>query len=326
MGLKDKWRRARDWRLQHPAMAGRKTLRWCASVADGCPGWIIDGYGDLIVANRYVDGDVDKDMAQLESVFPNCSIFLKARRSVSRHGKSAAPSGRSSGFDFLVNDSFVEGRDHLCEENGVKFWVRPTEEHDNGLFLDTYAARQWLRANVEGKRVLNLFAYTCAFGVVAQLGGATHLTNIDPQQDYLDWGKRNAQLNGVDFRNLRDTTQKYLGRHVRRVSEGKDEPYDIVVTDPPAFLVGRGGDRLGRKIWPSMLKQMEDSGCRHFLTICNDKSFLAKRSWHPFLKSHLGFRYRIYDLDQSEDVLGQMVVREDPHYRAPVLTVVERVA
>ena len=174
--------------------------------------------------------------------------------------------------------------------------------------------------------MVSLIAYTCAFGVVAQLGGATHLTNIDPQQDYLDWGKRNAKLNGVDFRNLRDTTQKHLARHVRRVAEGKDVPYDLVVTDPPAFLVGRGADRLGRKLWPSMLKHMEESGCRRFLTICNDKSFLAKRSWHPFLKSQLGSRYRMRDLSQSKDVLGQNPVQEDPHYRVPVVTLVERVS
>jgi 23S rRNA G2069 N7-methylase RlmK/C1962 C5-methylase RlmI len=308
MNLMKTLERAISWRQQHPQLKHRTTLRWCAGLGDHAAGWIVDGYGDLVIAHHYLEGDPEQAMGVLEQTFPDRPIFLKAR-------------SQSGSFEFFANEQLVDGQRYRCDEKGSKYWIQPTEEHDNGLFLDTHAARQWVRKHSEGQNVLNLFAYTCAFGVAAKMGGADALTNIDPNQDYLNWGKANAELNGVDFRNLKDTTQKYLPRHVRRVSEGKDQPYDFIITDPPAFLVGRGKDRLGRKIWPSMLEQMEQSGCRQFLLICNDRSFRETREWHPFLGSQLKKHYRFFDLPQSADVLGQDPVDHDPHYAAPIVTV-----
>ncbi|HEY7773065.1 MAG TPA: class I SAM-dependent methyltransferase, partial [Marinagarivorans sp.] len=40
-------------------------------------------------------------------------------------------------------------------------------QQNTGYFLDMEPGRQWLAANAAGARVLNLFAYTCAFSVVA---------------------------------------------------------------------------------------------------------------------------------------------------------------
>jgi 23S rRNA G2069 N7-methylase RlmK/C1962 C5-methylase RlmI len=244
----------------------------------------------------------------LETALPQKAIFLKCRN----------PSNGE--LQFFANDQLKE-EDYPCREANRNFLTRPTTEHDMGLFLDTYSARNWVAKHSKNKRVLNLFAYTCAFGVASALSGG-EVTNIDPNQDYLDWGKDNARLNGIDFRNLKDTTQKYLSRHERRVKEGKDRPYDLIITDPPAFLVGRGKDRLGRKIWPSMLSSMKNSGCKTFLLICNDRSFLSSRPWHPYLHEQLGKKVHLEDLQQSFDVLGRAPNTEpDPHYHPPKLTI-----
>ena len=39
--------------------------------------------------------------------------------------------------------------------------------------------RRWVRQQAAGKRVLNLFAYTCGFSVAAIAGGAQQVVNLD---------------------------------------------------------------------------------------------------------------------------------------------------
>jgi 23S rRNA (cytosine1962-C5)-methyltransferase len=114
-------------------------------------------------------------------------------------------------------------------ENGVHFVVQPS----GGLFLDMRDVRQWLRTQTQGRSVLNLFAYTCSFGVVATLGGAQRVVNLDLSRSYLDWGKRNYQLNGLlvaeqDF--IYGDALDWLNRFAKR-----DTRFDIVIVDPPSF-------------------------------------------------------------------------------------------
>src|SRR5258708_6537210 len=45
--------------------------------------------------------------------------------------------------------------------------------------------------------LLNTFAYTCGFSVCAARAGA-HTTSLDLSKKYLEWGKRNFEINGLD--------------------------------------------------------------------------------------------------------------------------------
>jgi 23S rRNA (cytosine1962-C5)-methyltransferase len=81
--------------------------------------------------------------------------------------------------------------------------------------------------------VLNTFAYTCGFGVVARLGGATRAVNVDLSRRVLDWGEQNLRHNGLtpdrhDF--VAGDTFEWLARFAR-----KGEAFDLVVLDPPGF-------------------------------------------------------------------------------------------
>lgn len=118
-------------------------------------------------------------------------------------------------------------------EHGAQFEICPSTGLSVGLFLDMREVRQWLRANASGRTVLNLFAYTCSFGVVAALGGATRVLNLDVSRPYLEWGKRNYALNGLstddrDF--VYGDALDWLGRFARRQTL-----WDVVVVDPPSF-------------------------------------------------------------------------------------------
>lgn len=65
---------------------------------------------------------------------------------------------------------------HVVTENGAKFLVHVLKGQNHGLFLDMAEGRRWTREHVPTcqykSKVLNLFAYTCAFSVVALQAGA----------------------------------------------------------------------------------------------------------------------------------------------------------
>ena len=64
---------------------------------------------------------------------------------------------------------------HVVTEQGARYLVHVLKGQNHGLFLDMAAGRAWVRAQVAGRprvRVLNLFAYTCAFSVAALQAGA----------------------------------------------------------------------------------------------------------------------------------------------------------
>ena len=118
-------------------------------------------------------------------------------------------------------------------EGGARFEIRPANGLSVGLYLDARDARAWVRGHAKGLTVLNLFAYTCGFGVSALLGGATRAVNVDLSRKVLDWGERNAALNGFapdrrDF--IAGDCFEWLGRFAK-----KGERFGLVVVDPPSF-------------------------------------------------------------------------------------------
>jgi len=71
-------------------------------------------------------------------------------------------------------------------ENGMRFLIDFRAGYSQGIFLDQRENRAETRRRARGLRVLNCFAYTCAFGVAAALGGA-ETVNIDLSKRYLEW-------------------------------------------------------------------------------------------------------------------------------------------
>ena len=66
------------------------------------------------------------------------------------------------------------------------------------------------------KRVLNLFAYTGSVSVFAALGGAKQVTTVDMSNTYLDWAKRNFQLNKIQGRHPFIKADDELAKDYRR--------------------------------------------------------------------------------------------------------------
>ncbi len=82
-------------------------------------------------------------------------------------------------------------------EGAYRFLVNFTDYLDTGLFLDHRLTRQRVAQLATGKRFLNLFAYTGTATVYAVGSGATASTTVDLSRTYLDWARRNLELNGL---------------------------------------------------------------------------------------------------------------------------------
>lgn len=120
-------------------------------------------------------------------------------------------------------------------ENGLRYRLELGRKQNNGLFLDMRYGRRWVQAQARGKRVLNLFAYTCGFSVAAIAGGAEHVVNLDMARAALSRGRDNHRLNGHDLARV-----TFLGHELFK-SWGKVKkcgPYDLVIIDPPSFQKG----------------------------------------------------------------------------------------
>jgi 23S rRNA (cytosine1962-C5)-methyltransferase len=129
-------------------------------------------------------------------------------------------------------------------ENGLKFELSFNEGYSVGLFLDQRDNRgrlllnhvaadfPWSAHGSGGAEVLNVFAYTCGFSVCAAKAG-TRTTSLDLSKKYLDWGKRNFVLNGLDPAE-HDFIYGDAFDWMRRLRK-KGRTFDCVILDPPTF-------------------------------------------------------------------------------------------
>ncbi|MNO56482.1 Ribosomal RNA large subunit methyltransferase I [compost metagenome] len=95
--------------------------------------------------------------------------------------------------------------------------------------------RRWVQAHAQGKRVLNLFAYTCGFSVAAIAGGAEQVVNLDMAKAALSRGRDNHRLNEHDLSRV-----SFLGHELFKswAKVKKYGPYDLIIIDPPSFQKG----------------------------------------------------------------------------------------
>ena len=147
---------------------------------------------------------------------------------------------------------------HQVREAGADYRVQVLRGQNHGLFLDMAAGRRWVRdfsaefkaREGRGARVLNLFAYTCAFSVAALQGGAAQVVNIDMARGTLATGQQNHQLNGLQgalfWPHDVFTTWGKIARH---------GPYDLVVADPPSY---QKGSFVATKDYPRLMRRLPD--------------------------------------------------------------------
>lgn len=191
---------------------------------------IIDIYKDDVLVTEYrsqhrltdeeYEAWLDGSLEVVKMVLSknNDQLYLKERK---------VKEGRKD--QYRKTDSQKEFK--TVKESGLNFLVNLNDYLDTGLFLDHRITRSMVREKSYQKNVLNLFCYTGSFSVYAAAGNAAEVTSIDLSNTYLDWARKNMQLNGFT-----GDQYTYIKADVlQELPKLNDREYDIIILDPPTF-------------------------------------------------------------------------------------------
>ena len=118
------------------------------------------------------------------------------------------------------------------QENGIDIEVDLARGQKTGYFLDQKFNRSRVADFCHGKRVLDTFTHTGAFGLNAVKGGAREVISADISQEAVDMVNRNIEKNNCQNKmkavcaDVFDLLKEY---------EKAGEKFDVIILDPPAF-------------------------------------------------------------------------------------------
>lgn len=219
---------------KHLAKTARKQQITCFRIYDhDLPEFpfIIEKYDDKINVSEYKRKHSLTEEAhmawQKESVkiisetinIPVESIYVKSRK-------------RKEGREGQYRKSDNSRHEFMVQEGDLNFIVNLSDYLDTGLFLDHRITRQMVRNQANGKRVLNLFAYTGSFSVYAAVGNAAEVTTVDLSNTYINWAKRNLGINGFTDQNKYKFIVEDVLQYLKNLSGGE---FDLIIMDPPTF-------------------------------------------------------------------------------------------
>lgn len=184
----------------------------------------IDWIAPAIIITLYAE--VERDWLeslchQLETFIPECENLQVQYRCRPR-----AP------FENMKGDDI---QSLIAVEDELKYHMSLGRAQNTGLFLDMANGRSWVKEHCQGKNVLNLFSYTCAFSVAALAGGARQVVNIDMAKGALSTGRDNHRLNDHDLTRVIFQGIDIFKSWSRIKKYGL---YDVLISDPPSFQKG----------------------------------------------------------------------------------------
>lgn len=191
-------------------------LEWCS----------LDAFERLLLMTVYIEPPPDL-FAQVEALLIQYLPAGITEVVVQRRDQPKAP------CHWLVG-RYSEENIYVARRNNLQFLLN-FKQQNCGFFLDIEPGRLWLEKHAHQANILNLFAYTCAFSVVAIEAGARQVVNVDMSRRSLTVGRENHRLNGHDTSSI-----QFFGVDILK-SWGKirrDGPYDLIVVDPPSFQKG----------------------------------------------------------------------------------------
>jgi 23S rRNA (cytosine1962-C5)-methyltransferase len=238
------------YRLGHARHAEQPTtaFRLFHRGADGAPDLAVDTYDDFLLAHFFGEA-LD---ARTEPVLDALDALGFAGIYVRHHPKQKNELGDARDPRYAPSEP-SRGRsapeEIVVYEHGLPFGVRLADGLRTGLFLDQRDNRQRVRALAQGKRVLNLFAYTGGFSLAALAGGAEHALCVDASRSALAWAERNVARIGAEGRHRvwHGDVIDVLGRLTRA-----GERFDLIVLDPPSYSKTRTRRFLATKDYATL--------------------------------------------------------------------------
>jgi 23S rRNA (cytosine1962-C5)-methyltransferase len=270
----------------------RKTnaLRLVDGAGDGVPDLIIDDF-----AGRWLAQTFSEKKPSIDGVLGFHSLYWKTLV----RGRSAAP-------QYLAGDEI--NRPFSILESGLQFEIDFHSGFSPGIFLDQRINRERLRSVARGKKILNAFSYTCAFGVAAAAGGA-HTTNIDLSRRYLDWGTRNYELNRISIEDHEFLVGNVLDWLKRFRKRGRN--FDIIILDPPTFSRDRRSNIFRVQDGYSPLVKMASECLDHggMLLCCTNCHGLSPKEFLRILKSTVPGLCKAFQAVMPPDFTGEQYLK-----------------
>ncbi|WP_227430068.1 bifunctional 23S rRNA (guanine(2069)-N(7))-methyltransferase RlmK/23S rRNA (guanine(2445)-N(2))-methyltransferase RlmL [Psychrobacter sp. I-STPA6b] len=192
----------------------------------------IDVYGDNVHVQEYAPPkSIPPETAKKR--FNLALLGIREVFGIDREQVFIKTRARQSGKEqYTKQGGEKQGKFYIVKEDDAYFYVNFTDYLDTGLFIDHRNMRQLIKAASAGKCVLNLFAYTCTASVHAALAGAKSVTSVDLSQNYLDWGRRNFALNGLD---ISASKYEFIAADTFEWIKDNTEQFDTIFIDPPTF-------------------------------------------------------------------------------------------
>jgi 23S rRNA (cytosine1962-C5)-methyltransferase len=202
---------------------------------DFLPGIIVDVYGPFIVC-QYLTAGADI----LKPLVVEVMVRLFSLQGI--YEKSEGGVRQEEGLTNATGLLWGEEPPPLVEiwENGCRFLVNVRGGQKTGFFLDQRENRTLVGTMAPGKRMLNGFAYTGGFGVVAAKHGANHVVSVDSSEASLRLARKNWHGNG-----LPDTQGEFVQADMFSYLRETTEPFDLIVLDPPPFIRRRQDLKVG---------------------------------------------------------------------------------
>ena len=211
-------------------------MRVVFSESDGLPGLIVDRYGETLVV-QFLTGPMtrrrDAVLAALEAVWKPATVWERSDAEALKHEKLENRTG-------LVSGQAPEGPIEF-RENGLRFLSDLEHGHKTGFYLDQRAARASLAGWVKrsgAKRVLDVFAYTGAFGLCAKQAGAERVVAVDSSARARETALRHFELNGFKESGGFDYRVADAFETLRALKQ-EGETFDVVIVDPPRLTPSR---------------------------------------------------------------------------------------
>jgi len=202
-------------------------------LASGSEMWLERFGPDLLLSYQTERG---RD-AVLEQLDQRCSQYSYRPQRV--FGKYLPHHASERGAPTLLRgDANAPMETEVCEA-GIRFGLDFAAGYSAGLFIDQRINRARVRT-LSPKRVLNTFAYTCSFSVIAANVGA-ETVSVDLSRRSLTRGEDNFRRNNLDpkvgHRFIADDVLAVLPRLSRR-----GDKFDVIILDPPTFSRNQEGE------------------------------------------------------------------------------------
>ncbi len=216
----------------------KEACRLIYGESDFLPGLVADRYGDFLALQVQTLGmeKLKEDWLPvlLEKVSPKGALWVCDS---SMRQLENLPLVREV-FLGEVPDSveFMEGQ--------LVFRIDLKNGQKTGFFLDQKENRKKLASWVGGKKVLDLFCYSGAWGLTALSYGASQAVGVDDAQPALDLAYENALLNRMEtkIRFEKADAFNYLA-----APPPDDKKFDVIILDPPALIKSKKHLAEGKK-------------------------------------------------------------------------------